>query len=156
MKWNSRLVLLVSLFIIYIKTESINTDFDITPLAGCPGYDNEQVYNYTNLVDKNINTDWLASSCTFEEGQENVWYVSFTTSRPVEVAGYKITLTSEGGSSDDHESHPKSWILKAKESKNQNWKDIDERTYLMTEEVNYGNYTFNVKKPGKYQYLHSL
>ena len=110
MIWNSRLVLLISLFIIYIKTES-TSDFDITPLAGCPGYNNEKNYNYTNLVDKNIRTKWFANKCTFEEGQEKVWYVSFTTSRPVEVAGYKLTLSV----SDYHENNPKSWILKAKE-----------------------------------------
>ena len=91
MKWNSRFVLLLSLLIIYIKTETINTDFDITPLDGCPGYNNQSSYNYTSLVDKDIKTLWYARPCTFE-GQDNVWYVSFTTSRLVEVAGYVISL----------------------------------------------------------------
>ena len=149
MKCNSRLVLLMSLFIIYIKTESINTDFDITPLAGCPGYNNDPNNNYTNLVDKDETTNWLANSCTFEEGQEKVWYVSFTTSRPVEVGGYEITLSGINY----HENNPKSWILKAKERENQNWKDIDERDYPMTNEYGYKNFIFNVNKPGKYQYF---
>ena len=35
-----------------------------------------------------------------------------------------------------------------------NWEDIDERTYTMTGEVGFAmNYTFNVNKPGKYQYF---
>ena len=89
MKWNSRLVLLISLLIIYVKTQPINTDYDITPLGGCPGVGKQT--NYTSLVDKNILTTWSALNCTFE-GQDNVWYVSFTTSRLVEVAGYVISL----------------------------------------------------------------
>ena len=148
MKWNSRLVILISLIMIYVKTESTNTDYDSTVLAGCSSSSSD--FNYTKLVDKNIKTYWGANKCTFE-GQDNVWYVSFTTSRLVEVGGYKITLASDGGTR--HNLHMKSWTLKAKESKNQKWEDIDERTYDMTGEVNYGNYTFNVNKPGKYQYF---
>ena len=91
------------------------------------------------------------SSCTFEEGQENVWYVSFTTSRPVEVAGYKITLAHLV--SYNPTTVPKSWILKAKEKEDQSWEIIDERTDETIAAVNNGNYTFNVNKPGNYQYF---
>ena len=112
MKWNSRLVLLISLFVIYVKTESIDTDYNITALAGCSGLMSH--LDYPNLVDKDIKTTWYARSCTFE-GQDNVWYVSFTTSRLVEVVGYKITLAFSGN--DLSQSNPKSWILKAKEKK---------------------------------------
>ena len=152
MKWNSRLVLLISLLIIHVKTESINTDFDITPLAACPTVNNQASYNYTNLFDKNIKTYWGANKCTFE-GQDNVWYVSFTTSRLVEVAGYTITLATDGTVYQMKSCSPMSWILKAKEKEEQSWQNIDERNYTMTGEVNYENYTFNVNKPGKYQYF---
>ena len=148
MKWNSRLVILISLIMIYVKTESTNTDYDSTVLAGCSSSSSD--FNYTKLVDKNIKTYWGANKCTFE-GQDNVWYVSFTTSRLVEVAGYKITLAHI--ISYNPTTVPKSWILKAKEKEDQSWEIIDERTDETIAAVNNGNYTFYVNKPGNYQYF---
>ncbi len=148
MKWNSILVILISLVVMCVKTESTNTDFDITPLAGCSGTSSNT--NYTKLVDKDLKTYWNASRCIFE-GQDNVWYFSFTTSRLVEVAGYKITLFSQAISNSAN--NPKSWILKAREKEDQSWETIDERTDERIEAVNNGNYTFNVNKTGNYQYF---
>ena len=69
MKWNSRLVILISLIMIYVKTESTNTDYDSTVLAGCSSSISD--FNYTKLVDKNIKTIWFAYFCNFE-GQTRV------------------------------------------------------------------------------------
>ena len=146
MKWNSRLVILISLVVMWVKTESTNTDYDITPLAGCVG----QSYTYNNLFDKKIYTYWSANKCTFEE-QDNVWCVSFKTSRLVEVAGYKITLAHIIAYNSG--SNPKSWILKAREKEDQSWEIIDERTDERISAVNNGIYIFNVNKPGNYQYF---
>ena len=147
MIYNSRLVLLISLFIIFVKIESTNTPFTVEALSGCEG--GETKYNYDKLVDGNIKTTWYTFKCDFE-GQ-SVYYVEFKTNRLVEVYGYKITLASDGGEYEDY--NPYKWVLKAKEKVSDTWTDIDSQTQYMSSVPNYGNFTYTVSKPGNYSYF---
>ena len=146
MIYNSRLVLLISLFIIFVKIESTNTPFTVEALSGC---DTIFGAGYDKLVDGNIETAWYTYKCDFEG--ESVYYVRFKTNRLVEVYGYKITLAYDGGV--NNKNNPYKWVLKAKEKVSDTWTDIDSQTQYMSSVPNYGNFTYTVSKPGNYSYF---
>ena len=147
MKCYSRLVLLISLLIIYAKTAESTISF--TALDGCV-YDSAT--GYDKLVDGKISTTWFAPECSFE-GQSEIFYVYFKASEVFHVTGYTITLAEDGARY--YNNNPKNWVLKAKKNEKDGWLEIDSKNNinLATGIVNYGNYSYIVQTPGLYQYF---
>ena len=150
MKCYSRLVLLISLLIIYAKTAESTISF--TALDGCVNRVNYPATGYDKLVDGKISTTWFAPQCSFE-GQSEIYYVYFKASEVFHVTGYTITLAEDGGQYVNN--NPKDWVLKAKENEKDGWLEIDSKNNinLAWGVVNYGNYSYIVQTPGLYQYF---
>ena len=148
MKCYSRLVLLISLLIIYAKTAESTISF--TALDGCDG--DVSSTGSDKLVDGKISTTWFGPQCSFE-GQSEIYYVYFKASEVFHVTGYTITLAQDGGQYVNN--NPKDWVLKAKENEKDGWLEIDSKNniYLAWGIVNYGNYSYIVQTPGLYQYF---
>ena len=148
MKCYSRLVLLISLLIIYAKTAESTISF--TALDGCDGDDSTT--GSDKLVDGKISTTWFGPQCSFE-GQSEIYYVYFKASEVFHVTGYTITLAEDGGLYGNN--NPKNWVLKAKKNEKDGWLEIDSKNniYLAWGIVNYGNYSYIVQTPGLYQYF---
>ena len=145
MKCYSRLVLLISLLIIYAKTADSTIRF--TALNGC-GQGSE---GYDKLVDGKISTSWFASRCSFE-GQSEIYYVYFKASEVFHVTGYTITLAYDGGKYGLN--NPRTWVLKAKRNENDGWVEIDSKNYILFGPFgNYANNSYIVQTSGLYQYF---
>lgn len=144
MKCNYILVLLIFLFVIYIKTE---TEFTITAINGCV---NNPFADYNKLFDQNLQIMWYAHTCSFE-GQNDIYYVYFKTDKLVEVTGYKIILADSAANYPGNV--PKTWVFKAKKKEGDSWVEIDERVNWTDNIRGNGIYTFILNNPGEYQYF---
>ena len=147
MKCNYILVLLIFLFVIYVKTE---TEFNITAISGCT-YQINPSGPYQQLVDGNIHKYWYAPQCSFE-GQDNIYYCYFKTDKPVNVTGYKITLADDAD--DEEDSNPTKWYLKGKAKENDEWVEMHSKYEPMDSNLEPNkNFSYVVTTPGLFQYF---
>ena len=145
MKCYSRLVLLISLFIIFEKTESV---IELEYISGCYANDN---YHPKKLIDQDINQRWMSNTCIFGN-LENIYYVYFKTKTISQVTGYKITLSERAVAYAG--SNPKSWVLKAKQSETDEFKDIHNSVVPKDScKTNYHNYSYLFESPVTYQFF---
>ena len=144
MKCYSRLVLLISLFLIFEKTESA---IELENFDGCS---NKLNHGLEKIFDRNLNTDWITGPCYFEN--QNVFYASFKTKSEVQVTGYKITLAHDAN--DFKSYNPKSWVLKAKQTETAQYQDIHSTTVTIDScKTNYHNYSYVFENSITYQYF---
>ncbi len=122
--------------------------------GGCQASGNT---GYSNLIDGNINTKWYCETnlASNENGESvsTIW-VDFHSAGPITIDQYSLTTCNDSADSSCAGRNPGTWKIKAKADKDDPWTTISgiaEDTIL--EDTNSKTYTYDLTKPGTYQYF---
>jgi len=155
MKLNLKLFLLISLVLLFVRTENDNsyqliepTTYTIDSTSG--KLDGDE--GTEKLFDGSSTTKYYASSADVKsiDGYSG-FYVVFHTPNQVQVAAYKLITGTDSGEYSGR--NPKSWIFQAKKSESDDWNIIDTKSNYNMPAANCEEVLFELNQIGVYKYF---